>query len=507
MSFQIHWRKDSIRGRPVAVNWSACFVMQLPHGFNLYKQLDNKANAEDIEDSKTLFKHWMASLDFNESIAKMEEEEEADEKRDDEMAQLQLDANPRHENNYYKKIKIALPHVTLVVGTCLYILLGAGIFVLIEQAEEIAEKSQALRRMQQTHQNVIDGLLNVSADWNISEHEFRQSTLALIQHFMAASFDSFTHGIEVNDSGPSESRLHWNMRSAIFFSTTLITTVGYGNLVPKTTLGRFFCILYASVGIPLALVTVGNFSKFTADYFSSLHWYLYGKTAGCRRALNRVMPCASIHMRLKNWWKSKWASTPSISSLDANDDECWKKVINEGDELDMDEESYKAPLYFLMIVLLLFVAFCALIFQQTDTWPFVDSFYYCLITAMTIGLGDLVPKMEGSSLAVSILFIFVGLIIATMCIDSMATHYIEKIHYFGRNIHGLGYILNALGDRALSIKEWMLKIHNLQDKYGLTSEQLKEIIIDSNRRRREARQVSAAQQSYTPDGFFAFIDQ
>ncbi|CDW52931.1 Ion trans 2 domain containing protein [Trichuris trichiura] len=228
---------------------------------------------------------------------------------------------------------------------------------------------------------------------------------------------------------------------------------------------KFFCILYASVGIPLALVTVGNFSKFTADYFSSLYWYL------------------------------KWTSTPSIS------------IINESDEMDMDEESYKAPLYFLMAILLLFVAFCALIFQQTDTWPFADSFYYCLVTAMTIGLGDLVPEMEGSSLALSIIFIFLGLIIATMCIDSMAIHYIEKIHYFGRNIYGLGYILNALGDRASSMKEWMLKIHNLQDKYGLTSEQLKQIIIGSNRRRREDSQLSAAHQSYTPDGFFAFIDQ
>uniref|UniRef100_A0A5S6QCY7 Potassium channel domain-containing protein n=1 Tax=Trichuris muris TaxID=70415 RepID=A0A5S6QCY7_TRIMR len=443
----------------------------------------------------------MASFnDFSESILR--------EETDDETVHLQLQPNTHEERNYYKKIRVILPHVTLLIGTCLYILLGAGIFVLIEQAEEIVEKSEALQRMQRTRDSVLEGLSNISADWRLSEQEFRRSTQALIEQLMAASFDSFAHGIEVNDSGPSESQLSWNMRSAIFFSTTLITTVGYGNLVPKTVLGRLFCILYASVGIPLALVTIGNFSKFITEYFSSLYWYLHSMTSGCRRALVRMIPCASIGDRIKNWWKKTWTRTSTLLNFDSSDNNnCWESVINEDEELKMDEASYKAPLYFLMIILLLFVTLCALVYRQIDAWPFVDSFYYCLITAMTIGLGDLVPKMDGSSLAFTIFFILLGLIIATMCIDSMGTHYIEKIHYFGRNIHGLSYILNALGDRALSIRDWLLKIHNLQDKYGLTSEQLKEIIMDSDRRRKELGRLSAAGQSYMPDGIFAYIDQ
>jgi hypothetical protein len=42
---------------------------------------------------------------------------------------------------------------------------------------------------------------------------------------------------------------------AIFFTTTLLTTIGYGNLVPVTPGGRMFCIFYALFGVPLILIT------------------------------------------------------------------------------------------------------------------------------------------------------------------------------------------------------------------------------------------------------------
>lgn len=43
----------------------------------------------------------------------------------------------------------------------------------------------------------------------------------------------------------------WNLGSAFFFSGTIITTIGYGNIVLHTDAGRLFCIFYALVGIPL----------------------------------------------------------------------------------------------------------------------------------------------------------------------------------------------------------------------------------------------------------------
>uniref|UniRef100_A0A914NVB2 Potassium channel domain-containing protein n=1 Tax=Meloidogyne incognita TaxID=6306 RepID=A0A914NVB2_MELIC len=47
----------------------------------------------------------------------------------------------------------------------------------------------------------------------------------------------------------------------IFFTSTLLTTIGYGNLVPVTSLGRMFCIFYALFGVPLILITVTDIGK------------------------------------------------------------------------------------------------------------------------------------------------------------------------------------------------------------------------------------------------------
>jgi hypothetical protein len=40
----------------------------------------------------------------------------------------------------------------------------------------------------------------------------------------------------------------WSFTDSVLFCFTIITTIGYGNVAPKTFMGQLFCILYALIG-------------------------------------------------------------------------------------------------------------------------------------------------------------------------------------------------------------------------------------------------------------------
>ncbi|RCN36131.1 Ion channel [Ancylostoma caninum] len=53
----------------------------------------------------------------------------------------------------------------------------------------------------------------------------------------------------------------WSFSTAVFFAVTVVTTIGYGNPVPITNIGRVVCIMFSLFGIPLTLVTIADLGK------------------------------------------------------------------------------------------------------------------------------------------------------------------------------------------------------------------------------------------------------
>lgn len=53
----------------------------------------------------------------------------------------------------------------------------------------------------------------------------------------------------------------WNYMDSLYFTTTTLTTVGYGDLTPRTFYGRFFTIFYMIFGISLALYSLSFISS------------------------------------------------------------------------------------------------------------------------------------------------------------------------------------------------------------------------------------------------------
>ena len=70
--------------------------------------------------------------------------------------------------------------------------------------------------------------------------------------------------IEANNRGVSIDRNgtgvpSWSFGQSFFFSSTVVTTIGYGHQSPLSGEGKFFCILYAMIGIPMTMLLGKDF--------------------------------------------------------------------------------------------------------------------------------------------------------------------------------------------------------------------------------------------------------
>ena len=69
----------------------------------------------------------------------------------------------------------------------------------------------------------------------------------------------------------------WTFSSSLMFSLAIFTTIGYGNLVPRTPMGKIVTMLYALGGIPIMLIYVATIGTILAKGFK----YLYTKLCRC----------------------------------------------------------------------------------------------------------------------------------------------------------------------------------------------------------------------------------
>ncbi|CAF0854241.1 unnamed protein product [Rotaria sordida] len=318
----------------------------------------------------------------------------------------------------------------LVVG---YVILGGLIFDAIESRFEL-ERLEAKERNRQhfvdqlyTHAyREFNRVLNQTFElkyalWRggLSRHDERNEgwqidvEKGLWKHHVDDELLQYFGAEEKNQYGVEQQQEQntvqvWTFSSAMLYSATVITTIGYGNITPKTTEGKIATMIYAMIGIPLMFMCLTYTGDLLADAFISG----YSKMVNC---LYRQI-CRG---RLKN-------------CLPDDTRRSFEQPDSEG------EDTRHVPIVATLAVLALYIVMGALLFAQWENWHVLDGAYFCFITFTTIGFGDLVPgkgtvtESKAGKAAMCALFLLFGMIVMAMSFKLMQDEILSKFRRFAR---------------------------------------------------------------------------
>ncbi|XP_040021538.1 potassium channel subfamily K member 5 isoform X2 [Gasterosteus aculeatus] len=181
-------------------------------------------------------------------------------------------------------------------------------------------------------------------EFNLKKGEILKKHACLTEESLAEILEMASDAAGQGVTFAGQHRNSWDWANSVIFAATIVTTIGYGNVSPKTQGGRMFCILYGLCGIPLCLVWISELGSFFGDRAKRLSQVLIRKGVSVKKV---QFTCTAL---------------------------------------------------FLLYGLLVHLLIPPFVFMSMEGWSYVEGLYFSFITLTTVGFGDFVagvnPNMD-----------------------------------------------------------------------------------------------------------------
>lgn len=200
-----------------------------------------------------------------------------------------------------------------------YLSIGAAIFQILEESNWVSAKDKYILQKE-----------NILRNYACLTKEALEDILEIVS-------EAAGQGVTITGDNHKNT---WDWANSVIFAASIVTTIGYGNVAPKTKGGRVFCILYGLCGIPLCLVWISRLGSFFGD---------------------RAKRLSGIMIR-------KGVSVKKIQ--------------------------FTCTALFLLWGLFVHLVIPPFVFMSMEGWTYLEGIYFSFITLTTVGFGDYVAGVN-----------------------------------------------------------------------------------------------------------------